>query len=368
MKSVYIHIPFCDKICSYCDFCKILNNEKIVDKYLDELEKEIKKNYRFEKIETIYIGGGTPSCLTIKQLKKLFNIINIFNKDKLKEFTIECNFENTTKEKLDLFKSNNINRLSFGLESTNKEELIFLNREFSKEHIEYIISYAKKIGIKNINMDLIYALPNQTIQNIKNSLDFIISLDIPHISTYSLIIENNTLLKINNIKEISEDLDFKMYKFICNYLKENNYNHYEISNFSKNNYQSIHNDIYWQNKEYYGFGLGASGYIGNNRYSNTKSINNYLKGKYEYTNEKLSKKDIMDYQIILNLRRKNGINKKDFKEKFQKDLKECYNYNRLVNYNCLIEDKKNIYIPEEKWYISNEIIVKFLEGAVNEQK
>ena len=366
MKSAYIHIPFCDTICSYCDFCKLLNNSNIVDKYLNELEKEIEKNYKKEKLNTIYIGGGTPSCLSLKQLEKLFNIINIFDKSELKEFSIECNFESTTKEKLDLFKKYGINRISYGLESINDNELKFLNRKADQEHIKKIINYSKEIGINNINIDLIYALPNQKIENIKESLDFITCLDITHISTYSLMIENNTILKINNVKNISEDDDYTMYKYICNYLKQHNFIHYEISNFAKKGYYSIHNDTYWKNNRYYGFGLGASGYIDNERYTNTRSITNYLKGKYKYSSEILSVYDDMGYQIILNLRRKYGINKKVFKKKFNIDIKKCYNYSSLVKEKFLIEDDNFIYIPEYKWYISNEIIVRFLEGVLYE--
>ena len=143
-EAVYIHIPFCEKICSYCDFCKVLYNEKLVDKYLDSLENEIKKRYLGEKIKTLYIGGGTPSSLNITQLTRLFEITNIFDKESLEEFTIEANFESTTLEKLDLFKKNGVNRLSFGLESTNKKHLEFLNRDFDKIHVRNIVNYAKK--------------------------------------------------------------------------------------------------------------------------------------------------------------------------------------------------------------------------------
>ena len=241
--AVYIHIPFCEKICSYCDFCKVLYNEMLVDKYLDTLEREIRTVYVGEKIKTLYIGGGTPSSLNIRQLKRLFEIINIFDKECLEEFTVEANFESTTLEKLDLFKKSGVNRLSFGLESTNKKHLEFLNRNFDKNHAKEIVKYAKNIGIDNINTDLIYALKNETIEDVKKDLDFIIGLDIKHISTYSLIIEKNTLLNVLGTKNISEDLDFEMYEFICKYLKDNGFKHYEISNFCKDEYHSKHNTV-----------------------------------------------------------------------------------------------------------------------------
>ena len=364
MKAIYIHIPFCDKICSYCDFCKVLYNEKLVDKYLDCLEKEIKSNYVGEVITTLYIGGGTPSSLSILQLERLFKIIDIFKKSKDIEFTIEANFENTTKEKIDLFKKYGVNRISFGLESTNKKHLEFLKREFDKRQVITIVNYSKSVGIDNINIDLIYALKDQTIEEIKEDLDFIIDLDIKHISTYSLIIEKNTLLSVLGTKNISEDLDLEMYKFICKYLKDNNFWHYEISNFCKEGYASKHNTVYWKNLHYYGFGLGASSYVLDERITNTRSFNKYFMGDYIFSIENVSREDKMEYEIMLGLRMSNGINKKKFYNEFGKNIDECYNYSRLINDGFIIDDKENVYIPESKFYISNEIIVEFIRGEV----
>ena len=362
VKSVYIHIPFCDNICSYCDFCKQLYNKELVDKYLEDLLVEINERYQGEPVKTIYIGGGTPSSLSISQLKKLFQIINNIKKEKDYEMTIECNFENITKEKLDLMKENGINRVSFGLESTNKKILEILNRSFSKEKIIDIINYSKKIGLTNINVDLIYAIPNQTLENLKEDLNFLLNLDIPHISTYSLIIEDHTLLKIKKTKPISEDLDAKMYNMIKQELNNNNYIHYEISNFCKKGFESKHNLVYWKNEKYYGFGLGASSYIDNKRITNTRSYQKYRQ-KDRISEEEIITKDIeIEYQIILNLRLKEGINKKDFQRKFHKEIKECYNYDRLLKQGLLQETTNNLFIKEEDFYISNEIIVLFLEG------
>lgn len=366
MKAIYIHIPFCDKICSYCDFCKVLYNKKLVDKYLDCLEKEIKSNYLGEVITTLYIGGGTPSSLSILQLERLFKITDIFKKSKDIEFTIEANFENTTKEKIDLFKKYGVNRISFGLESTNKKHLEFLKREFDKRQVITIVNYSKSVGIDNINIDLIYALKDQTIEEIKEDLDFIIDLDIKHISTYSLIIEKNTLLSVLGTKNISEDLDLEMYKFICKYLKDNNFWHYEISNFCKEGYFSRHNSVYWKNLEYYGFGLGASSYIGNKRITNTRSFNKYFSKEYISSVEEVSYKDLMEYEVMLGLRLSEGIDKNKFKNRFGKRIDECYNYDELIDNGFIIDDGDNLFIPEEKFYVSNEIIIKFIEGEKHE--
>lgn len=362
MMSCYIHIPFCEKICSYCDFCKMFYNENIVDNYLEQLEKEIRTLYKGEELRTIYIGGGTPSCLSVKQLEKLFEIINLFKKNNNVEFTIECNFSNTTIEKLELFKKYGINRISFGLETTNSKQLKFLEREENSEKTKEIISLCKKLGFDNINVDLMYALPGETIDDLKCDLDFIKLLDIEHVSCYSLIVEDHTKLGINNTENIDGDLDYQMYLEICKFMSDNGFNHYEISNYSKKGYESKHNLVYWNNDKYYGFGLGASGYIDNRRTTNTRSISNYLKGKYLLEEEILEKDDLIYYEIILNLRKSIGI-----------DLEKLYSlynvkldYTELVNLGLLKLDENKLYIPEDKWYISNEIIIRLLECVVYE--
>ncbi len=359
-KAVYIHIPFCKTICSYCDFCKMFYNEKIVDSYLNALEKEIKSRYKNDSIKSIYIGGGTPTCLNEKQLEKLFSLIKLLKVEKDLSFTIEGNFESITKEKLLLFKKNKVTRLSFGLESIDKNNLIFLERTIDIEKIKEIIFLAKKLNF-SINVDLIYALPTENMAILNKDLDFIFSLDIDHISTYSLIIENHTKLKIKGIKNISEDIDFLMYENICKRMKNNNYIHYEISNFCKKGYASIHNLCYWKNEQYYGFGLGASSYLYDKRMSNTKSLNKYLKGQYSYYEEELSLEDKIEYEIILNLRLNEGISLKEFYKKYQVELNTLYNYELLIKDNLLIEEDDRLFISEEKWYISNEIIRRFLE-------
>ena len=364
IKNCYIHIPFCKKICSYCDFCKIYYKEELVDKYLDVLEQEIDSIYKNEELETIYIGGGTPSCLNIRQLERLFIILGKLNKTKNIEYTIEGNFSSTTKEKLLLYKKYGINRLSLGIESINKNNLDFLERDNRKEDIIEKIKVMKSLGFNNINVDLIYAIPNETLDILKEDIEFILSLDIEHISTYSLIIEKNTKLYINKIKNIPEDLDYSMYTLIINKLKENNYIHYEISNFAKKGYESRHNNCYWKNKEYYGFGLGASSYINDERITNTRSISNYLNNKYILEKEYLSKNDIEEYEVILGLRLLKGISLKDYKEKFNIELIEKYDYRELVEEKLLVLKDNYLFIPEDKIYISNEIIVRLLEKEV----
>lgn len=364
MISVYIHIPFCEKICTYCDFCKLFYNEELVDKYLCALEKEIQDVYGGEEVNTIYIGGGTPSCLTTKQLIRLFDIIKVFHKAKDLEFTIEGNFESTDFLKLDLYRKNGVNRISFGIETINQKILKTLNRQLDQRRVVDIIRYCKKIGLDNINVDLMYALPGEDLSILKEDLDFISNLDVKHISTYSLIIEDNTILKIDGCSNIEEDLDYEMYQFIVNYLKEKDFSHYEISNFALLGYESRHNLVYWKNLEYYGFGLGASCYLGNKRISNTRSITKYCAGNRISSCEELSYHDGMEYEILLGFRTIYGVSKVKFKKRYGKDIDKCYNYSSLIEDGFILEDEHHIWISPEKWYISNEIIVKFLEGEV----
>ena len=354
MKSVYIHIPFCSNICSYCDFPKIYYHKKWINDYLEALNREIELRYKGELIETIYIGGGTPSSLEIEELEKLFSIIRKIKSNYL-EFTIECNLDNLTKEKIDLFKRNNINRISIGIESFDKKNLKFLNRNLNNLEL---IPYMKKIGIDNINVDLIYALPTESKKTLINDIDKLLELDVPHISTYSLIIEPHTMIYNKKIENIDDFLDLEMYNIICSKLKA--YNHYEISNFSKKGYESKHNLTYWNNEHYYGFGMGASGYIDNIRYTNTKSINEYIKGNYILEEEKLDIKEIMENEMILGLRKLKGVNISDFKKKYNKEIKEVFKIDKLIEEGKLLIENDYIKINPKYLYVSNEILINFI--------
>ena len=362
IKSAYIHIPFCEKICSYCDFCKVLYDKKFVNKYLEELEKEITTTYQQEELETIYIGGGTPTCLEEEELERLLRILSKLKRKENVEYTIEGNFSSITNNNLDLLKKYQINRLSIGVESIHKKNQVFLNRELNKEEIEEKLKWMRERGFSNINLDLMYALPNESIKELEEDLEYLLSLKVEHISTYSLMIEENTLLGIQKVKSISEDLDSKMYETIMKRLKENHFLHYEISNFAKPGYESKHNMCYWKNEEYYGFGLSASSYQKGKRITNTKSITNYIKGINHQEIEEVTEEDKIEYEILLNLRMTKGINLIEFKKKYKKELKDIYQYDNLIQNNCLIEEKNHLYIPEDKLYISNEIIVKILQN------
>lgn len=356
VNSIYIHIPFCNKICSYCDFAKIYNIKEYEDKYIDSLINDINK-LEVRDYKTIYIGGGTPSVLKKDNLIKLLSSIDKYTNNVL-EYTFECNIEDINKELLEILKNHNINRLSIGVESFNKKILSYLNRNTSID-INKTIKLSKEY-FNNINIDLIYAVNNETLDDLKQDIESFINLDIPHISCYSLIIEPNTVLNNMNTKPINEELDYQMYKLIESMLEDNGYIHYEVSNYSKDGYSSLHNLAYWNNEEYYGLGLGSSGYIDNIRYDNTRSINYYLDGKRHIYEEELSINNKMDYEMILGLRKLIGVNKKNFFNKYNVNIKDIYNIDNLIKKGLIEEDKDYIRIPKDKIYISNSILINFI--------
>ena len=360
MKAVYIHIPFCKTICSYCDFCKMFYNDKFINKYLGALQKEIMDNYKGDIIKTIYVGGGTPSCLSIDSLNKLFQIIKVFNFDKNIEFTFECNVNDINNNLLMLLKENGVNRLSIGIESFNDDNLNLLNRKHNYEEVKDKISLIRSNGFKNINVDLMYAIPGENIEILKDDILKILSLEVEHISTYSLIIEDNTVLGINKIDYIDEDIDYEMYKLINKELVNSGYEHYEVSNYSKKGYESKHNLTYWTNDEYYGFGLGASGFIDNIRYDNTRSLNNYCNNKYRLNEEFMTKEKNMENEMILGLRKTDGVSKKKFYEKYNINIENVFKIDKLIKERKLINSGDNIYINDDYLYLSNDILINFV--------
>ena len=357
--SIYIHIPFCNSICTYCDFCKIFYNKKYINDYLNNLEQEIKVRYKSEIVNTIFIGGGTPSSLDDEELIRLMNIIEIFKLNDNYEFTVECNIESITENKLKIMKKYGVNRISIGVESFDNSIIKLLGRNHTKKDVYNKMKIVKRY-FSNINIDLIYAAYDD-INILKSDIDCFLKLDIPHISTYSLIIEDNTMLKINGMKNIDEDIDYEMYKYIEDTLEKNNYIHYEISNYAKNGYQSKHNLVYWNNEEYYGFGLSSTSYINNERITNTKNLRKYLNGEYLDTSVYEDKDIRMENEIMLGLRKLDGIDLDRFKDKFNVSLEDIYNIDNLVRNGYLIRDNNCIKIDKKYMYISNEIIVRILE-------
>lgn len=361
VHSMYVHIPFCDSICTYCDFCKMLYNKKMVDRYLEAMDRELSSVYKNEVLDTLYIGGGTPSSLNLLELERLFSILKRVKLSKNYEFTFEANLESLSLEKIDLLKKYGVNRVSIGVESTNRKHLITLNRTMDEKKLVSTINYLKEVGITNINVDLIYALLNETLSDLESDIDFILSLDVSHISTYSLILEENTLMYIKGVKNVDSSLDADMYKLICEKLKMNGYIHYEISNFCKEGYQSMHNLTYWMNDRYYGIGLGSSGYLEDIRYTNTRSINDYCREKFILEQTELNTNDDIFNEVMLGLRTSYGIDKKRFYNKYHKKIEDVFDIDDLILNKILISSDKNLRVSEEYFYVLNSVLVNILE-------
>ncbi len=359
-KGVYIHIPFCKTICSYCDFCKTFYNEHWVNLYLKNLQDEIDDIYMNEEIDTIYVGGGTPSVLPSKYLDTFFTILKRLNSPNLQEFTFECNLNDITEELLSKLKENGVNRLSIGIQSLNAQKLKYMGRDHTFEDALEKMILCRKYGFMNINVDFIYGFDFETVESVIQDLKMILKLKPNHISTYSLMIEPNTLLYIGNYKQVDEETESLMYKAICNLLKKKKYDHYEISNFALKGNESIHNLKYWHNEEYYGFGPSASGYVDKIRYTNTRSLSKYFAG--DYSNEKniLTEKDIMDNHLMLGFRLIKGINLTEFEKLYHIKMEEAYPIKPLLKNKDLILKKGNIFINPDKLYVMNEILIKMI--------
>ena len=370
-KSIYIHIPFCDHICIYCDFYKMIASCDKQDIYIDYLIKEIdlKKSMIDYHLDTLYIGGGTPSSLSFNNLNKLLTKLNeVIDLKNLKEFTIECNPIDLNNDLIDLFKSFYVNRISLVVQSFNNDKLKFLHRNHSRDIAIKAIRLLKEKGFTNISCDLIYGLNNDTIDLIKNDLDIIINENIPHISCYTLIIEDKTILNhfiVLGYILLEDDKEAEIFAFVNDYLQKFGYNHYEVSNYAINGYESIHNLAYWSLDQYLAFGPSGSSFINHKHITNINNLNKYYegidKGVLNYSEDNLLNiNEEMDEYVMVGLRKVNtGINKNLFKKRFGYDIIDVYgSIISLVNNGLLIDDGENIKISEDKIYVMNSILLK----------
>ena len=332
--GIYVHIPFCKQKCYYCDFYSMAEKDEWVPRYIKSLINEIKQKKNEEEfnflsiVKTIYIGGGTPSFINSKYIIEILNAIyENYEVDKNAEITIEVNPGTSTLEKLEDYKSIGINRLSIGLQATQNHLLKNIGRIHN--YYEFVDTYhlAREVDFKNINVDLMIGLPEQTVLDVENSVEEVISLEPEHISLYSLIVEENTKIEkgVQNgtIRLPLEDDERKMYWRAKEILEQNGYKHYEISNFAKVGYESKHNMNCWKQKEYIGFGAAAHSYVNSYRVSNIDSIEQYIKNVEENKqrenlifHEKQTLEDKQNEYMLLGLRKLDGISIQEFKLKF----------------------------------------------------
>ena len=325
--GIYIHIPFCKQKCYYCDFVSYCNKDNLIEKYIQAVKKEIQLQEIIKEIDTIYIGGGTPSYIDAKYIKEILEEIKTKNISKEAEITIEVNPGTVTLDKLQEYKNCGINRLSIGLQSTQNNLLKTIGRIHNFEEFLETYKMARKVGFKNINVDLMLGLPNQKISDLKESLEKVLELKPEHISVYSLIVEENTpiadKIEKNELILPEEETERNMYWYVKNTLELNGFHHYEISNFAKKGFESKHNLNCWEQQEYIGIGTAAHSYVENVRYSNTENLEKYIdnieqgtpennKIIHEVQNENDKKKEFM----LLGLRKIDGIKISEFKKVF----------------------------------------------------
>lgn len=358
--GIYVHIPFCKKKCDYCDFISYCGKDDFIEKYVDSVKKEIEHVKIKSEITTIYIGGGTPSYIDSKFIVQILEKIKEKNVAQDAEITIEVNPGTVTQEKLQDYIECGINRISIGLQTTNDELLKQIGRIHNYEQFLETYKLAKKVGFKNINVDLMLGLPNQRIIDLKESLENVLKLAPKHISVYSLIVEDGTPIanKIENgkLKLPDDELERNMYWYVKNTLELNGYKHYEISNFAKKGYESKHNMNCWNQMEYVGIGTAAHSYRDITRYSNTEDIKEYIKNVqkgefeknriiHEIQKEEDSKKEFM----LLGLRKIDGLKISEFKNKFGDNPIYLYR-NELKK----LSDEKLIIIQDDNIRLSNK--------------
>lgn len=375
--GVYIHIPFCVRKCVYCDFLSAPAAEETQKKYVAALKREIEQNaqlYRDYTVETIFFGGGTPSILKAEHTKDILNALKVYyNISKTAEITLEANPKTTDYEKLCALKAAGINRLSIGFQSADDRELKILGRIHTYEDFLQTYGDARAAGFGNINVDLISALPSQTLESWINTLEKAVSLTQPpeHISAYSLIVEESTPLyeHLEQFPPIpDEETERQMYYETKRILEKYGYERYEISNYAKQGCESRHNRIYWQRgishtHDYVGFGLGASSTVGNSRWKNTSDMSSYLSGaNIKEDQQTLSENDLMEEFVFLGLRMTAGISAEEFHRTFQKNIEDIYRepIEKWVSQGLLARDGDIIRLTDKGLDFSNTVFADFI--------
>lgn len=378
-KSVYVHIPFCTNKCYYCDFTAYVVGGQPVDDYLDALKREMEmvtEKTKPQEIDTIFIGGGTPTVLTPKQMKKLLQDLRYYfpNWSDQLEFTVEANPGTTSPELLSVMREGGVNRISFGAQTFRLDLLKKIGRIHGVGEIGESVDLARKAGFDNISLDLMFGLPTQTVEDVKHTLEEAVSLNPEHFSCYSLKIEEGTVFyHLYQRKELplpTEDEEFEMYQLIRSFMQKKGYIQYEVSNFARSGQKSRHNTTYWLNEEYYGLGTGAHGYVGSSRYANLTGIRAYidqikqgsLPVKESY---RVSLEEDMENFMILGLRLLNGVKRSRFAKRYGYQIEEVFGtvLRNLENQKFIEANDDFICLTEKGLLFGNEVFASFLNSV-----
>ncbi|WP_281998600.1 radical SAM family heme chaperone HemW [Priestia flexa] len=377
IEAAYLHIPFCHHICHYCDFNKVFFKNQPVMPYLEKMRDEMKQTverYPANDLKTIFVGGGTPTALDEKQLTYFLESIHeSFPVHDVKEFTFEANPNELTEEKLRILHAYGVDRLSIGVQTFNEQLLEKIGRVHSNQQAFQAVDEARKIGFRNISLDLMYSLPGQTISDFKETLDIAFSLDVEHISAYSLIIEPKTvfynLMNKGKLRVPSQEDEAFMYEMLMDEMDKHGYSQYEISNFARSGYESLHNLTYWDNNDYYGIGAGAHSYIDGIRRSNIAPLKKYMQAVTEtnhaYLDEiSVSKVERMEEEMFLGLRKTNGVNKASFYEKYKVEMNDVFSepIKEYTNKGLLEHTESSLRLTKKGRFLGNEVFQAFIGG------
>lgn len=359
--ALYVHIPFCSHLCHYCDFTKRVYDAKTASLYVDRLIQEI-ASYHVGKVSTIYVGGGTPTSLNPEQLTQLLSYLHPYLK-RNGEFTLEANIENVTLEKLRLMKEHGVNRLSLGIQTFSDAMLEKLNRRHSAQDAKNVVTMAQSVGLTNLSVDLMYGLPGMTLDDVAKDLNEVLSLNVDHVSCYALSVVPGTLFYRHQIPEATQEASRDQYDLILKTLRDHGYERYEVSNFARSGHYARHNLVYWNDRPYYGTGLGASGYLGGIRYTNTTSMSDYLAGHYRKEQEPIDPQTDENDFLMLKLRLAQGFTFQEFKERFQAGFMEKYadEAGDLLKRGLLIKDETHIAVSDDGMMLLDYVLLKLFK-------
>lgn len=370
--SLYLHIPFCIQRCTYCDFITHTDNtSELIEKYVSQLCREI-ESYKDENLSlnTVFFGGGTPSILRIESLEKIFKSIHdTFKVNKGIETTIEINPVNLNRNNLKKYLNLGINRLSMGVQTFDEELLKQINRNHSVEDIYKTYNAAREAGFNNFNLDLIFSLPNQSLEIWEKTLNEAVNLNPEHISLYCLDLHDNTPLfeevEAGRTSLPEEDVAVRMFEYACKSLRDSAFIHYEISNWCKKGFEAKHNLSYWKNTDYIGVGVSAASYFQRKRYTNTKDISEYMKtGKFIFDKAPQNFKDDLEETVFMNLRLlEEGLDLSEIKKRFDINIESYYyrEITELLKEELICTKGNKIKLTNKAVFVSNEVFAKFIK-------
>ncbi|WP_367377835.1 radical SAM family heme chaperone HemW [Enterococcus gilvus] len=372
--SAYIHIPFCEHICYYCDFNKVFLEGQPVDEYIEALLKEARlslSEHPIEKMETLYIGGGTPTSLNAAQLDRLFGGLREILPYENGEFTVEANPGDLSAEKLDVMRNYGVNRISMGVQTFDDRLLKKIGRKHNAQDVYDTIQLLEKKDFRNVTIDLIYALPGQSLESFRDTVERALALDLPHYALYSLILENQTMfmnwVRRGKMHLPEQEVEAQMYAETIEAMEKAGRMQYEISNFAKPGFESKHNLVYWNNQNYFGIGAGASGYLENRRYKNRGPIQHYLKSLNDdrlpiLEEEHLSEREQIEEEMFLGLRKILGVEKAVFEARFKQSITDVYGdvLEKLKQQKLITETDTSIHLTKAGLFRGNDVFEEFL--------